>query len=858
MSTEVIHTSRTRLGPFPPAAPSDPNAPHVSRASIAVDASIDQGPVARVWESIGYDEINWTYTPTGRRLLQTFSGISGNSYFVRPHYVFCSGSGFGIPHWGSGNVYHETEQGEPYYDFTIVDLAYDAIVDAGHRVLVELGFTPRDLLPPEAEELKVVPSPTAYTSYEAGAWGYPPRDYDKWAGLVEALARHCLERYSEEAASAWLWELWNEPDIFYWRGTPQQFNELYTVTARAVRNVLPNAKVGGPTVTSGGLEFLRQFLDYTAERGEPLDFISYHTKGSRFPTREYGPIGAPPRQQLSPSTTKMLYDLRSFNRAIAEYEQYRGLPAIVDECDAAVPAHYGRYDTLNYDFQNTEYYPVFQLKLMKKILDLNATETVQVEQATSWSFYFEGERYFEGTRSFLTAGGVEKPFLNAYRMLARLGHRRVLATSDAAWEIGELDETDGSQHAGGGRRARHTRRRRHGRRAGLAAHGRPVSERRRRVRGGDHAERAARRGVSADALPDRRRPQQLPRRLDVAGSAAGPDRRGAGNDQEPPGPGGGRTGQDRPECTRTRTAQGRRPAVAARRLLVDLQPERWTAVMTHSGAQVTLNNGVEIPQVGFGVFQVPPEAAQHVVEEALAAGYRHIDTAAAYNNEAGVGAAIKASGLDRHEVFVTTKLRNGDQGFDQALQAYSASCRRLGMDYVDLYLIHWPYPMADAYVASWRALEQLYADGGVRAIGVSNFLIEHIDRLADETEVTPAINQFELHPTFQQSSLAEACRSRSIAVEAYSPLGQGADLTDPAVVSMAEGYGTTPAQVILRWHLQRGHIVIPKASSGDHLRANRDLDGFTLTAQEMNAITAIDTGQRIGSDPKTFALSQIR
>jgi xylan 1,4-beta-xylosidase len=441
---EAVHVSRTILGPFPPAAPSKPDAPHVSEAHVRVDASDDQGPITRVWQSIGYDEINWTYTPTGRRLLAAFAHFSGSRYYVRPHYVFCSGSGFGIPHWGSGNVYHEDENGDPYYDFTIVDQAYDAIVSAGHHVLVELGFTPRDLLPPQAEELKVVPSPTVYTSYEAGAWGYPPKDYDRWARLVEAHTHHCLERYGAEEVSSWLWELWNEPDIFYWRGSLDQFNELYTVTAQAVRNVLPNAKVGGPTVTSGGLDFLKGFLGYTSTRDEPLDFISYHTKGCRFPTREYGRIGGPPTERLSPSSTKMLFDMRAFNRTIAEYEQYQSVPAIVDECDAAVPAHFGRYDNPNYEFQNTDYYPVFQVKLMKKILDLNAAETVKVEQATSWSFYFEGERYFEGTRSFLTAGGIEKPFLNAYRMLSRLGNRRIGVTSDAAWSFSELDATDGS------------------------------------------------------------------------------------------------------------------------------------------------------------------------------------------------------------------------------------------------------------------------------------------------------------------------------------------------------------------------------------------------------------------------------
>ncbi|HEY8458535.1 MAG TPA: glycoside hydrolase [Actinopolymorphaceae bacterium] len=442
--TSLAHVSRRRLGPFPPAAPSDPDAPHVVRAHVDVDAAASLGPLARIWESIGYDEINWTYTPTGKHLLRTFADFSGGGYHVRPHYVFCSGSGFGIPHWGSGNVYHEDADGNPYYDFTFVDQAYDAIVGAGHHLIVELGFTPRDLLPPEASELTVVPSPTVYTSYEAGAWAYPPRDYDKWAGLVAAHARHCLERYGEAEVSTWLWELWNEPDIFYWRGTLAQFNELYTVTARAVRSVIPNALVGGPTVTSGGLDFLKGFLDYTSSRNEPLDFISYHTKGSRFPTRQYLPANSPPTERLSPSSTKMLYDVQTFNRTIAEYEQYRTLPAVVDECDAAVPAHFGRYDNPNYEFQNTEYYPVFQVKLMKKILDLNARETVQVHRATSWSFYFEGERFFEGTRSFLTAGRIEKPLLNAYRMLSLLGSERVRATSDAAWSIDELENPDGS------------------------------------------------------------------------------------------------------------------------------------------------------------------------------------------------------------------------------------------------------------------------------------------------------------------------------------------------------------------------------------------------------------------------------
>ena len=409
-----------------------------------MDAGADRGALARIWESVGYDEINWTYTPTGRTLLNTFGELTTGGYHIRPHYVFCSGTGFGIPHWGNGNVLHIDPEGNASYDFTIVDQVYDAIVEGGHHVLVELAFTPRDLLPEQAAELEVVSSPTVYSNYEAGAWSYPPKDYEAWGDLVAAHAQHCLERYGAEEVDTWLWELWNEPDIFYWRGTPEEFYELYSVTARAVRRVLPHAKVGGPAVTGSGAEFLRGFLAHTSAKDDALDFVSFHTKGSAFtPWRVYGPTGGPAPEKQNPSTHKMLHEIRTLLRVIAEFPEYHHQPAIVDECDAGVPAHYSVYDNANFQFQNTEYYPVFQVKLMKKILDLNELETVQVERATSWSFYFEGERYFEGTRAFLTAGGVEKPLLNAYRALARLGERRIDASSDAAHAVTLLDEAQG-------------------------------------------------------------------------------------------------------------------------------------------------------------------------------------------------------------------------------------------------------------------------------------------------------------------------------------------------------------------------------------------------------------------------------
>jgi xylan 1,4-beta-xylosidase len=423
-------------------APHDPDAPHVRRATVRVDAADDRGPLDRVWASLGYDEINWTYTPQGRRTLQTIGGFAETAYHVRPHYVFNSGTGLGLPHWGAGNVYHEDADGNPFYDFTIVDQTYDTIVGAGHHPLVELAFTPYPLVPDRAkEEFAFTPSPTLYSEYEAGWWSFPPKDYAKWGGLVAALAAHCRDRYGAEEVSHWLWELWNEPDISYWRGTPEEFHELYAVTARAVRSELPGASVGGPAVTGGdrGATFLHGFLAACAERDLPLDFVSFHTKGSAFtPWRTYGPIGAPAPERQSPSTVKML---REIDRALAvmeEFPQYAGLPAIVDECDASVPAHWGVYDNPNFAYRNTEYYPVFQAKLMKKVLDLNERHTAQVAEATTWSFSMEGERYFEGTRSFVTASGIEKPLMNAYRAFAHLGERRIGATSDAAAATDDL------------------------------------------------------------------------------------------------------------------------------------------------------------------------------------------------------------------------------------------------------------------------------------------------------------------------------------------------------------------------------------------------------------------------------------
>jgi diketogulonate reductase-like aldo/keto reductase len=268
---------------------------------------------------------------------------------------------------------------------------------------------------------------------------------------------------------------------------------------------------------------------------------------------------------------------------------------------------------------------------------------------------------------------------------------------------------------------------------------------------------------------------------------------------------------------------------------------------------VPLNNGVPIPQLGFGVFKVPPAETAQIVKQALAAGYRHIDTAAMYGNEAGVGQAIAESGIPRDELFVTTKLNNDSHGTDEALRAFEDSRRKLGLDVVDLYLIHWPLPGQDRYVETWRALEKLRDDGVVRAIGVSNFHPAHLQRLLDETGTLPALNQIELHPYLTQEALRGFDAEHGIATEAWSPLARGGTLLrDQVVTSVAEKYGRTPAQVVLRWHLQLGNVVIPKSATPSRIQENFAVFDFELADEDMAAISGLNRDERTGPDPDAF------
>lgn len=265
---------------------------------------------------------------------------------------------------------------------------------------------------------------------------------------------------------------------------------------------------------------------------------------------------------------------------------------------------------------------------------------------------------------------------------------------------------------------------------------------------------------------------------------------------------------------------------------------------------VTLNTGASMPQLGYGVFLVPADEVIAPVRAAIDAGYRSIDTAKVYGNEEGVGKAIADSGVKREDLFVTTKLWNDDQGYDSTLKAFDDSLSRLGLDYVDLYLIHWPVPSQDAYVDTWKAFEKIYNSGRAKAIGVSNFQVPHLQRLFDETSIVPALNQIELHPNLPQAELRAFHAEHGIATEAWSPLGRNNGLLDSATVAnLAEKYGKTPAQIVLRWHIELGNVTIPKSVTPSRIKENIEVFDFELAQDDVKAISALETGARVGPNP---------
>lgn len=265
---------------------------------------------------------------------------------------------------------------------------------------------------------------------------------------------------------------------------------------------------------------------------------------------------------------------------------------------------------------------------------------------------------------------------------------------------------------------------------------------------------------------------------------------------------------------------------------------------------ITFHDGHSIPQVGLGVWQTPQDIAAPTVLKALETGYRHIDTASGYDNEQGVGEGFRNSGLDRKDVFITTKLRNPDQGYDSTLRAFDGSLKKLGMDYVDLYLIHWPSPHRGLYRETWKAFVKIREEGRARSIGVSNFYPDHIEHIIGDTGVVPVINQIELHPDFQQKAVREALSKLNIVTESWSPLGQGKFISNPVIGTIAKKHGKTPAQVIIRWHIDTGLVVIPKSVTPSRIEENFKVFDFKLDAEDMAAIAKLDDKDaRMGSDP---------
>jgi xylan 1,4-beta-xylosidase len=403
-------------------------------AQIRVDAGIWLGVLAHNWNYIGYDEINYTYVPEGQELLAKFMELQEKPYYIRPHHLLCTGNCHGFYKWGSTNAYLEDDEGGPIYDWTVVDQVFDTILNFRCKPFVEIGFMPQDLVDPAHYEI----AKDGWTAqqYRTHGWACPPKDYHKWYDLVFNLVRHCGERYGQGEIAGWYWELWNEPDIFYWQGSIDEFNKLYDYTAAAVKAACPAARVGGPATTNPvpgrkSAEFLDAFLDhcangtnyYSGETGAALDFITFHVKG--------GGYRADPkhRKQNPPSVKQIVSNTRTGYEIISKYPAFKDLECILSEIDPDGWAAGGAWDNINLNFRNTEYYASFVAAAFDKVSKFAKGESWDLKLLT-WAFMFVGERCFEGTRTFSTQG-IDKAILNLFRMYARMGTQEVAFESSA-------------------------------------------------------------------------------------------------------------------------------------------------------------------------------------------------------------------------------------------------------------------------------------------------------------------------------------------------------------------------------------------------------------------------------------------
>ena len=399
--------------------------------NIRVDAGQILGQLPRNWNYIGYDEINYTYTPEGRDLLAKFREISqpGKPYYVRAHHLLCTGNCHGFYKWGSTNAYTEDEDGSPIYHWEIVDLVLDSLLNSGCKPFVELGFMPLHLADPARYD--AAKDNWTQHDYRTYGWASPPKDYGKWHDLILRLARHCIERYGIEEAKTWYWELWNEPDLdYYWLGSIEEFNRLYDYTAAAIKAAHPDLRIGGPGTTNPiagrrSAEFLDRFLDHcingtnavTGQRGTPLDFTSFHVKGGGYRA------DLRPKNLIPPSRKQILSHVQVGYEIIAKYPDLAQLECVLSEIDPDGWAAGGAWDNPALNFRNTSYYASFVASTFDHVTRFGQAHQWDV-RLLSWAFLFVGERCFEGTRTFSTQG-IDKAILNLFRMYGKIEAQQV-------------------------------------------------------------------------------------------------------------------------------------------------------------------------------------------------------------------------------------------------------------------------------------------------------------------------------------------------------------------------------------------------------------------------------------------------
>lgn len=412
-----------------------------ARASVTVN--LDQAsPLRRIWRYVGYDEPNYTYTDHGHALLAKLAQMSDGPYSVRCHFLLCSGDGTPKLKWGSTNVYTEDEEGNPVYWWDLIDEIFDSYVALGLVPFVELGFTP--------EALATAPAGTRYDDPRHGGWRYPPRDYGRWLELVRNFAAHCRQRYGLSEVSRWYWELWNEPDIFYWAGTVEEYCRLYDYTVAGIQSAVPQARIGGPATTSSTARpesstFLRAFLRHvtrginhvTGEVGTRIDFVSFHAKGGRFAPN-------PDAAKETPTMFTLLSNVDAGLSVVDEFPELDKIQIILSECDPDGWAAGTIRDNPNLFYRNTEYYASYVACALNKLIDRSTSTGMRIDGMLTWAFLFEDREYFEGFRT-LSTNGIDKPVLNVFRLLAKLGPTRLGLTSDRSCDPTARGRADSAQ-----------------------------------------------------------------------------------------------------------------------------------------------------------------------------------------------------------------------------------------------------------------------------------------------------------------------------------------------------------------------------------------------------------------------------